>query len=395
MTRLHSLIAALLLTLTLVSAHSKAQCPVTTAQAAIDKGLAYLKSQQQPDGSWQKSDKEPPAITAIVLKAFVQDSHYTPQTDFVKKGYDRLLSFQVENGGIYKDILANYNTAIAISALVAANDPQYNPQITRAVTYLKTLQWTETAAPGPKGEQVVDPKSPWYGGFGYGGHSRGGGRPDLSNVQMSLEALHASGLKPSDPAFQAALKFITRTQNLSETNDQPWAGNDGGFVYGPSLDKHGESFAGEYVGADGRRMLRSYGSMTYAGLKSFIYAGLTKDDPRVKAAWDWITKNWTLAENPGLKLANPKDAPKGLYYYYHTLARALNVYDQPIITDPQGNRHDWRIELITKLASLQRPDGSWLNEHDKWMEGNPVLVTAYSVLALQEAQRNLKNHPAP
>ena len=68
--------------------------------------------------------------------------------------------------------------------------------------------------------------------------------------------------------------------------------------------------------------------MTYAGLKSMIYAGLTKDDPRVKAAMEWIGKNWTLDENPGMQYADPSDpasAQSGLYYYYHTLARALRL----------------------------------------------------------------------
>jgi squalene-hopene/tetraprenyl-beta-curcumene cyclase len=150
--------------------------------------------------------------------------------------------------------------------------------------------------------------------------------------------------------------------------------------------------AGEYTGPDGRRMLRSYGSMTYAGLKSMIYAHLTKDDPRVKAAWDWISKNWTLDENPGMRLNDPKVAQNGLYYYYHTLARALNAYDEPIITDPQGNKHDWRIEFVDKLASLQCPDGSWAGDK-KWMEDNPVLVTAYVAIALAETIEDLKQHP--
>ena len=56
-------------------------------------------------------------------------------------------------------------------------------------------------------------------------------------------------------------------------------------------------------------------------------------------------------------------------------------------------RHDWRAELISKLASLQKPDGSWVGEK-KWMEDNPVLVTAYSVIALEEAKQDLAEHPA-
>lgn len=366
--------------------------PREKAQALIDRGLEYLKAQQKLDGSWQ-NEKDPPAITALVLRAFVGDPKYSPDTDFIRRGYDRLLSYQLEDGGIYKDLLANYNTAIAISALVAANKPEFKPHIDKAVAYLKGLQWTEMTT-SAEGEKISSDADPWYGGWGYGGRSRGGGRPDLSNVQMALDALHDAGLKPDDPAFKAAIKFVSRLQNYSETNDQPWAGNDGGFIYGPSDNRQGESMAGDYTTPDGQRRLRSYGSMTYAGLKSFIYAGLSKDDPRVRAAWTWITQNWTLDENPGLRLNKPELAQHGLYYYYHTLARALNEYDQPVITDPQGNKHDWRIELIDKLASLQKPDGSWSGEK-RWMEDNPILVTSYCVLALEEIQKDLQQHPAP
>ena len=91
--------------------------------------------------------------------------------------------------------------------------------------------------------------------------------------------------------------FVSRCQNLkSEFNDQAWAGkvNDGGFIY--TAANGGSSVAGK--AADGG--LRSYAGMTYAGLKSMIYAGLTADDPRVKAASAYITKHYTLDENPGL-----------------------------------------------------------------------------------------------
>ena len=94
-----------------------------------------------------------------------------------------------------------------------------------------------------------------------------------------------------------------------------------------------------------------------------------------------------------MRLLGPESAQHGLYYYYHTLARALNAYDEPIVTDSRGGKHDWRVELVNKLASLQREDGSWVGDK-RWMEENPVLVTAYVVLALQEVQADLKEHPA-
>lgn len=356
-------------------------------QPLIDKGLAYLKSQQKPDGGWANTN-EPPGITAIVLKAFVKSGNHSTKDDFIKKGYEKLFSYQLDNGAIYKDLLANYNTSIAVSSIAAANDPAYKPRLDKALAYLKSLQWREGAV-GPKGE-TVDKSNPWYGGFGYGRHSR----PDLSNAHFSIEALHDAGLKPSDPAYQAAITFLSRTQNSSETNDQPWAGNDGGFIYSPAGGDvgggGGDSEAESYTGPDGKKMWRSYGSMTYAGLKSMIYAGVSKDDPRVKAAVEWIQSHWTLDENPGMKDANPNGAQHGLYYYLYVFAHALNAYNEPTITDNKGNKHDWREELIAKAASLQKPDGSWTGEK-RWMEDNPTLVTAYIVLALEEAKVNLES----
>ncbi len=364
-------------------ASARAESADDKTKALIDKGLAYLKTQQKPDGTWQGQD-EPPALTAIAAKAFAGAGQLSDPA--VQKAYDALLAQQKPDGGIYKDINANYNTAIAISALAATNDDKYKPAIGKAVKFLRTLQWNEDPSDS-KERKPVGPSDNRFGGFGYG-HSQ---RPDMSNTQLAIDALHDAGVSPNDPAYQAALKFASRTQNLSETNDQEWAGNDGGFVYTPA--GNGDSVAGAIVGPDGKRILRSYGSMTYAGLKSFIYAGLTKDDPRVKAAWDWITKNWTLDQNPGLQANDPKMAQNGLYYYYHTMARALATYDQPTVNDPKGAAHDWRVEFIDKMAALQKPDGSWSGEK-RWMEDNPVLVTSYIVNALEEVRDDLKEHPA-
>ena len=356
------------------------------AQATVDKALAYLKSKQKPDNGWQ-DEADPPGITALVLRAFISDDKYPADQPFLQKGFGKLLSYQVANGGIYKDVLACYNTAIAISALAESKDPAYHDAMMKALDYLKSLQWSDKISGVSEEVRLKSAQDIKYGGFGYGRSAR----PDLSNTQMALDALHDAGLNSDDPAFQAATKFVSHCQNFSETNDQPWAGDDGGFIYTPA--NGGNSAAGEFTGIGGRRMLRSYGSMTYAGLKSMIYAGLSHDDPRVKAAWDWIRKNFTVDENPGMAALGPDSAQGGLYYYFYTMARALSAYRQPVIVDPQGNKHDWRVALIRKIATLQRPDGSFAGQR-KWMEDNPVLVTSYVVLVLEEAQKDLAAHPA-
>ncbi|HZL34140.1 MAG TPA: prenyltransferase/squalene oxidase repeat-containing protein [Tepidisphaeraceae bacterium] len=362
--------------------------PAGLAQSAIDKGLAFLKSQQQPDGSWQ-GENDPPAMTAIALRAFVGAHHFNAEDPFIKKGFDKLLTYQKDDGSISSDVLATYNTAIAISALAKSNDPAYKKAVDKAVAYLRSIEWTDKIEGVANQSKKVDPKDPNYGGWGYGKRSRA----DLSNAQMAIEALHDAGLKPGDPAYAAAITFISRAQNRSESNDQAWASDDGGFIYTPASG--GLSNAGEYTGPNGQRMLRSYGSMTYAGLKSMMYAGLTKDDPRVKAAWEWIRHNWTVDQNPGIQYADPKD-PKavdyGLYYYYHTLARAMRAYGEPVITDTKGNKHDWRAEFVEKLAGEQQADGSY-HGVQKWMENRPQLSTSFAVLSLEEAADDMREHP--
>jgi squalene-hopene/tetraprenyl-beta-curcumene cyclase len=356
------------------------------AQVTLAKALEFEKSKQQPDGAWHSD--EFPAVSSLVLNGLVRSGKFSTKDDFVKKGYEKLFTFQNKEGGIYQDALANYNTAISVSAIAAANDPSFKENLDKAVAFLKRLQWVPNGEKGPKGEQVTDEKNPWYGGFGYGNHTR----PDLSNTHFSIEALKDAGMKEDDPAFKAALAFVTRCQNDSETNDQKkFAGDDGGFIYSPT-NGEGDSEAEDYVGPDGRKMWRSYGTMTYAGLKSLLYAGVKKDDPRVKAAVDWIEHDWTVDENPGMRLYKPANAKNGLYYYYNAFAKALHAYGEPVITDSKGVKHDWRVELIDKLASTQNPDGSWTGEK-RWLENDPVLSTAYAVMALEQAQQDLKEHP--
>ena len=163
--------------------------------------------------------------------------------------------------------------------------------------------------------------------------------------------------------YDNAIKFLERTQNYQKTNDQPYATDDGGFMYRP-----GESKAGD---------TRSYGGMTYAGLKSFIHARLSKDDERVAAAFNWIRKNFSVFENPGL-------GEQGLYYYYHTMAKAMNIYGDEVIVDGNNTERKWREELADQLIKTQNTEGFWVNDNARWWENNPVLVTAYSILALEE-----------
>ncbi len=341
---------------------------------ALDKGLNWLIEKQNPDGSW--SQAEYPALTALVLKAFMGEpsgKYLATKPEFVERGYRYLLGNVQADGGIYSKAvdqpLESYNTAIGMMALLLAREPAFEPTIKRARNYLVSLQND--------------------GGIGYNksGHS------DMSNTVIALEALYYSKYLEADgsrgdlePArkldWAAALRFISRSQNLPGSNPEKWASDDpanrGGFVYFP-----GDSKAGEEKLADGRTALRSYGSMSYAGLLSYVYADLAKDDPRVTAVYDWLRKNYTLSENPGM-------GAQGLFYYYHTMAKALSAYGVERIALDDGREVDWRKELALKLLSLQNgEEGFWINENGRWWERDPVLVTAYALVSLEILHRGI------
>jgi len=330
------------------------------ASKLVDRGIGYLTGAQAEDGSFSKHAG--PGITALVAAAILENGR-TPQDPIVARALKYVESHVKPDGGIYADgsKYRNYETCLAIRCFSAANkDGRYDEMLKRAEAYVKKLQWD--------GEEGHDESSDYYGGAGYGSHAR----PDLSNTTFLADALESVGTGPEDPAVQRMLVFVSRCQNLESEHNQskfPALNPDGGFYY--TIAAGGSSQAG--ITPNGG--LRSYGSMTYAGLKSMIYAGVDKNDQRVKAAVEWARKHYTLEENPGLGDA-------GLYYYFHTFAKALDAMGQSKIVDDEGIEHDWRQELVDALAARQQPDGSWINKNDRWLEADPNLVTGYALLAL-------------
>jgi squalene-hopene/tetraprenyl-beta-curcumene cyclase len=298
-------------------------------------------------------------ITALALRAFLENRRGYTEDDgpFITRPVQFLLNHVNPDGSISEtNQNRNYNTAVSIIALKATGNPKYAEVIKNGQNFIKGLQLDQS-----KG---YDPDHKYYGGIGYGGDER----PDLSNIYMALEALKETGVSKDDPVWEKALTFISRTQNNSETNDQEWAGNDGGFAYMPGYSPHGKAV--------------SYGSMTQAGLLSLLYAGADKSDPRVKAAYDWIRANYTLDSNPGAK------KNQGLFYYYNAFSKAMYAYGEPTITDLQGQEHNWREDLTRKLLSLHNKDDSWVNtDSPRWWEGDKNLVTAWAVISLNQVIR--------
>jgi len=342
---------------------------------SIQKGVAFLESRDpKGEGRWMMSA----GITAVVLLAHFQSPlELSEKTHpYLWKGLRWLQSLQKPDGAIFnpQEGNSNYVTSVAILAMVHSGDPRFRHTVESARDFLVRSQWTE----GVHG-----------GGFGYQDKAKTKDHPyaDIVNTEFALEALHHAGLPADHPAWKRAVKYLQSCQHNSEYNKATWVSDigvyRGGFVYHPG----GESKADSKKTADGKEILLPYGSVTYAGIKSMIYAHLSKDDPRVRAAVDWIRKNWTLDSNPGFDIKRDKNLGKqGYFYYFATFAKTLHALGEEVIKDSEQVEHRWREELAARVVSLQKENGRWKNEwHDRWFESHEELATSYAMIALSFA----------
>ncbi len=336
---------------------------------AVDRGLEFLLANQNEGGWWSTADH--PAMTSLALMSFYghpADRYRSNPPAGLKRALAYIVDSAKPDGRIYRTALVNYNTSISAMALFTADADAYGHIVDAARGFIARSQIDI----GDKGV----PDSPFDGGVGYNDKYE---HSDLNNTLYALESLRYTQPVGSEDSsglnWQAALNFIQHCQNLPSHNSEPWVADDpanlGGFVYMP-----GESKAGEVTLASGRTALRSYGSMSYAGLLSYVYADLDRDDPRVVAVYGWLKQNYTLDENPGM-------GADGLYFYYHTQAKALAAFgvDELVLAD--GGRVNWRRALALKLLDLQRAEGDWVNDSGRWWERDPILVTTYAVMALE------------
>lgn len=340
--------------------------------AVTEKAYAAMKGLQNEDGSFAPK-LGGPGVTALLAAGLIRGGK-RPDDPVLAKALGYLEKNVQKDGGIYSQRLANYSTCVALMTFTEANaDKKYDKVIANASAFLKGMQ---------KGDELTE-KDANYGGVGYDGRTR----PDLSNTHFFIDALLAAGVPKDDPAVKRALVYVGHCQNLkSEFNPLEYAAkagkeDAGGFVYTPSEAEGKGGKGGRNVTADGG--LRSYGSMSYAGLKSLLYAGVSKDDKRVKAALEWIRKNYTVAENPGQK-------DVGLFYYYHLFAKALDALGEDQFKDAKGAAHDWRQDLFDELKKRQKADGSWANANNAFFEGAPELATAFALLALSYCKPKAK-----
>jgi len=342
----------------------------TPTEEAIAKGAKFLLSKQADDGSF--SDRQMPALTALPLWALSGvrwngSNEQTTQTvgRVLSKAAAYVLSTQRPDGGFYVPKpgrggsgLGNYNTSVCLAAL-------HESKLAPVAALLKAREYV--ASSQLTGDDTM------AGGFGYDKVSRRR-YADLSNTAYAMDAMARTasleelrpGGKRVDLDWQKALSFV---ENLQKTEGP----DKGGAAYNERTPQ-----AGSATNKAGRVHLRAYGSMSYAAVLSMCSAQLDRGDPRVRNALDYCSRFWSLEENPGM-------GSQGLYYYFDILTRALSAAGVETLTKPDGTVVDWKREVASRLIALQKPDGSWANDNNRFWEGDPVLCTSFAMICLELA----------
>ena len=371
----------------------------SVAQNMLERGVSYLVSRQQPSGSWPHFQiagdaVESPPTTALVLKtmAGLPPAMRERHAETIDRAADFLLERTGPDGrvgaGEERYGYVSYTTALALSGLARLRRPQDADAIARIRANLVKRQLDD-------GEGVTEYEFMFYGAWNYHDEdARETLRGDTSITSTATDALRAAGLPADSPVWARARLFLARAQNFAKpggpvgedgeprTSAQPGPA-DGGFAFSARESKAGNvPLAAEDGEARASVHFRSYGSATADGLRASIYAGVSKDDPRIAAAVAWLGRNFDPTRNPGFT-EDPIGFARGIYFYYLcSLADALGAADVTVLTARNGRPIDWRAHLTNALARQQRPDGSWSNPITVMSEDDPVLATAFAVQVL-------------
>ena len=411
------------------------------ARAAMERGAAWLAARQQEDGAWGMPEAPAMtalalhALHATAPEAYSED--IARATAFVLSNAqpDGGIWCPPEPGRRGGG-LANYNTAVCLASLHALGRPDLVPVLQNARRFLAGTQYADGPVRGGIGYDPNQPRP--YADLSNSAmvydamratedledlRAAGDPRADLdwTAVQdflaqvQNLPSVNTNAWRSDDPDDQGGFVYTPgagptrgpggpRPGGPAGPGGPARPGGPGGPgapdrpAMPPPGDRAPESSDSFQLppdraappppraeaapeaapAAESKVALRSYGSMTYAGLLSLIYANISKDDPRVLAAQDWAAKHWTLDENPG-------QGPEGLYYFYTVLVKCLDAFGDDLVTLPDGTTVAWREAVVRKILSLQHDDGHWVNTNNRWWEADPTLVTSYAILALDRA----------
>ncbi|MCL4190931.1 MAG: terpene cyclase/mutase family protein [Thermoguttaceae bacterium] len=288
-------------------------------QQAIDEGVAFLKSQQRPDGSWPGYENYAGGATSLATLALL-NCGVDPADESVAPALALLRQIPPQH---------TYSTALQTMVFATAEPDRDGALLGRNVRWLEQSQ----AGWGPAA-----------GGWSY--RFTPGGQvmvTDNSNSQFALLALYEAeraGVRVDIDTLRRAKTYWARCQN----SDGSW------------------SYQGRGAGS---------GSMTCAGIASVIIADdmigrldasvergrirccgqdVSKEEDPVERALAWLAENFSVARNP---LARGGSGSWHLYYLYG-MERAGRLVSQRFIGE-----HDWYREGAAQLLKMRGANGGW------------------------------------
>jgi len=310
---------------------------------AIERGINYLKTQQDADGRWKmEGSNDMTGSTAIAVIAM--RSCGVPANDpSIQRAMRFLRAFAGEEAG------NNYSLSLQTMAFCLVDPVADLPRIRQNVALLVRNQSRAGANSG---------------GWSY--NSSGGS--DLSNSQFSILALYEAervGVRVDDATWRAALRYWSQTQN-----------QNGGWGYSPQPSGSGPG---------------SIGSMTCAGIASLIIsagvlerAGATVQGDRIlcfqrsesessrqiESGIGWLADHFSVRNNP--------NSGSWHLYYLYALERTGRMTNQRFI-----GRHDWYRAGTEEILAKQDQHGGGF-----WSPGSYVISdTAFALLFLSKGRR--------
>ena len=320
--------------------------PITAEQVAraIDKGIDFLVREQNPNGEWRRNGAHPGGVTALCTLALLNAGVQVDEAVIVR-ALKRLDRVEIERSSVYSVSLMTMVYCMAT--------PENRDRIGRCVDYLVKAQHSGAG------------NGDWSGGWSYGDMGR---RPDASNSQFALLALH-----------EASLLGFQVDQRVWQQARWYWDSirfRNGGYFY-----------------TDSNRVVT--GSMTCAGISSLIiidenlpqrvpYANgqilcCTEDErlEDVEAASQWLATHFSVRSNPAL---GPSTFSRSNFYFLYGLERAARLSGQRFFGE-----HDWYREGADYLIRAQQ--GNRWRGTSSHGEDRPEIATAFALLFLSKGRR--------
>jgi hypothetical protein len=384
-------------------------------KAAIEKGIAYLRTQQRPNGSWGDLGSKAPLYTggagtphqhplgptAMALYAMLKCD--VPATDpTVAKGLAWLEKAKIDHN------TSAYELSASLLAVTAVANPFKKGKDSAAASAKVRLtgQWRTKAA--SLQTALMSKRAPGGGGWRYTPASVSpGGLQDVSSTMLAILALASAdrcGL-PSDPTvYGRAASYVLTLQE----EDGPEVDR---VVYARRKKSTKPAAPGRYStppppGAPKKDRARGFhysvdpstkdhdknvtGARTACGIGTLALAKYALDsagarDPKAPSAqtleqaiYDglaWLAENFSSWSNPG--------AGNRQIYYLYCVERAMDL-----VGAERLGENLWYVEMVDSLLGEQAEKGFWDTKDQQVGDRNPVIDTAYALLFLRRSTKD-------